>query len=106
MLAERAIELCETDPDLWYLATKLRLNFSDECIESKGINPNELYIGRRTEDSGWVIGYRDGSNSILDIGLIALWWCACISPLSEEDFTKLKECKEGSTFQPISSKRY
>lgn len=106
MLVERAIELCETDSDLWYLATKLRSNLSDEDIKSKGINPNELYIGHRTEDSGWVIGYRDGSTSILDIGLLALWWCVGISPLSEEDFPKLKECKDGSTFQPISSKRY
>lgn len=106
MLVERALELCNSNPKLSHISSMLESNLDNEDILSKGINPKELYIGYRTEDNGWVIGYKDGSSSVVDVGLLACWWCVCITPLNEEEFCKLQDGVNGSTFQSISSKRY
>lgn len=105
MLVERAIELCKENSSLEHLIPMLECNITKEYFTHTGIDSKKLYIGYRPEDSGWVIGYRSGS-SIVDIELLAYWWCVGIKELSETDFPKLLEGSNGSTFQPISRKRY
>ena len=105
MTTKEAYRYAFKDEYLDWFATSLASNRHNPVLKEQGIPLNELYIGYRMEDNGFVIGYKMSDSSILDVYLLATWWCSKIRPITVEDLELLSRLNLSESFQPISNKK-
>lgn len=95
------LELIKDEERFLWLST----NIKENCDTRLGdIDTSKIFVGKRVEDGGYVVGYRNGDGSILDIGLVAFWWCFGIRPFTKDDLFILDKLKPLSSFEWIHSR--
>lgn len=104
MTTKEAYRYTFKDEYLNWFAVKLASNRHSPILREQGIPLDELYIGYRMEDNGFVIGYKISDSSILDVNLLATWWCGKIRPITIKDLELLSRLNLCESFQPISNK--
>lgn len=95
----RYIDTVNTQGELDWVKEMLISNLSKSC--DKIVSLEDVYVGQRYADRGWVLGYRTESGGILDIGMLADWYCDSFREVELEDIKHLCELDFGKTFDPI-----
>ena len=65
---------------------------------------DDVYVGIRDTDLGWVFGYRTTSGGILDVGMLADWYCRVIRDVRLQDIKHIRDLGNGDTFDPLNKK--
>lgn len=106
MTVTDAIKYSTRKRGLSWFKNKLKSNIGICNIALNGLNVDldNLYIGHRVEDSGFVIGYLLDNGNILDIGLIATWWCNGVRQLETMDLEVCKKYMSKQSYQPFFSR--
>lgn len=106
MTSSEAIGLSRRVESLEWFASVVERNLVNKTLLNSNIPVDRLYIGYRREDNGYVIGYLSGNSSILDVNLLAYWWCTRVRELCKKDLEMLSYNAIPESFQPMSRKRY
>lgn len=86
--------------ELDWLKSKLQSNLS--YSNDRILSLEDIYVGTRDTDLGWVLGYQTVSGGILDIGMLADWYCRDIREVKLQDIKHIRDLDNGNTFDPIN----